>query len=119
MKTTEITKNLNAKTNKILNSNLNIYWWNYGKKTIDFNGNVKQYFLKENIKFSKKLINTDFDASNHFYIFTLKFSVGSISFTQQSKDLESLIRLSIFSRLVYLGDKSQVSFLGITKKFNF
>jgi hypothetical protein len=119
MKTTETIKNLNTKTNKILNSNLNIYWWNFGKKTLDFNGDIKQYFLKENIKFSKKLINKEYDNYNHAYVFTLKFNIGSISFTQQSENLESLIKVCVFSRLVYLGDKSQVSFLGITKKFNF
>ena len=36
--------------NKIGNTNLSIYWWNFGSKTLDFKGSYKEYLEKRNIK---------------------------------------------------------------------
>ena len=29
---------------------IRIYWWNCGKKTLDFNGTIKEFFTEKNIK---------------------------------------------------------------------
>ena len=36
-----------------MNSEIEIYWWNMGKKTLDFEGDYKDFFKKKNIQVRK------------------------------------------------------------------
>jgi len=104
-------------TEDILNSNILIYWWNFRSKTLDFNGNVKDYLKRENIKISIRQIK---DSEFGSQIIKVKFSVGSLNnISFQSGSLEDIIRMVINTRLTYLGDKSQFTFRGRTRTINF
>lgn len=35
---------------EVINSKITVYWWNFGKKTLDFKGSYKDYFAKNGIK---------------------------------------------------------------------
>ena len=60
------------------NSNLTIYWWNFGRKTLDFKGVVKDYLKRENIKYK---ISTKKDEHFNFeqLYFKVSMSVGKMS----------------------------------------
>ena len=88
------------------NSDLIIHWWNFGKKTLDFEGVVKDYLKRENIKYkisTKKNEHLNFEK----LYFKVSLSVGSMNFSFNGYDLEDLIRMCINIRLTYLGDKSK------------
>ena len=36
---------------KILKEKIIIHWWNFGKKTLDFKGTVKEYLNKNKLKY--------------------------------------------------------------------
>lgn len=102
---------------RILKSNLIIHWWNFRTKTLEFNGSVKDYLTKENIKYTIKSNN---DNGFETLTFKVKFSVGSlkdISFSSGS--FEDIVRMVINTKLTYLGDKSRYSLLGRTRNFTY
>lgn len=76
-----------------------IYWWNMGKKTLDFRGDYKDFFLMKEIKIRK--------VKENFYKIT--FSVGTSKFIIQSytTDFIDLFNIAIKSFLVILGDKTK------------
>ena len=100
------------------NSDLTIYWWNFGRKTLDFKGVVKDYLKRENIKYK---ISTKKDEHFNFeqLYFKVSMSVGSMNFSFNGYDLEDLIRMCINIRLTYLGDKSKFILNGRERTINF
>ena len=100
------------------NSNLTIYWWNFGKKTLDFKGVVKDYLKRENIKY-KILTKKDEHFNFEKLYFKVSLKVGSMNFSFNGYDLEDLIRMCINIRLTYLGDKSKFILNGRERTINF
>ena len=43
---------IRTENEKILKENIIIHWWNFGKKTLNFNGTVKEYLEKNKVKIS-------------------------------------------------------------------
>ena len=87
-------------------SDLTIHWWNFGSKTLDFQGTAEEYLKRENVKYSFKSIkdeHLDFERIK----FKASMSVGSMNFKFDGYDPNDLIRMAINIRLTYLGDKSQ------------
>ena len=99
-------------------SDLIIYWWNFGKKTLEFEGVVKDYLKRENIKYK---ISTKKDEHLNFeqLYFKVSMSVGSMNFSFNGYDLEDLIRMCINIRLTYLGYKSKFTLYGRERTINF
>ena len=100
------------------NSHLIIHWWNFGKKTLYFNGVVKDYLKSENIKY-KILTKKDEHLNFEQLHFKVSFSVGSMNFSFNGYDLEDLIRMCINIKLTYLGDKSKFILNGRERTINF
>ena len=103
----------------ILKENINIHWWNFGKKTLDFNGTVQEYFLKNKVKLHIKYYQ-DEDHNFERCKVTAKFFCGQfkeVKFICHS--LEDTIRMIINFNLAYLGDKAQFEFLGRKRTINF
>ena len=102
---------------RILKSNLLIHWWNMGSKTLQYNGNVKDYLKELNVKYTIKATqNGNFESLS----IKVKFSIGSlkdVSFTSGS--FEDIIRMVVNVQLTYLGDKSRYTFLGRTRNFTY
>lgn len=103
--------------NRILNSDLVIHWWNFTRKTIDFKGTVKDYLIKNNIKYTVKCTN---DNGFEIVTFKVRFSVGSLNnICFVTRDFEDVIRMAINIKLSYIGDKSKYTLLGRTRSINF
>lgn len=105
--------------NRILNSDLLIYWWNFNKKTLDFEGTIKEYLKKENIKLQFKCYK-DEHLDIELYNIKVHFNCGdlnNIRFT--CKNIENAIKMCINIRQSYLGDKSKYILLGKTRTINF
>ena len=104
---------------KILKENITIHWWNFGKKSLDFNGTVREYFDKNKVKISIKYYQDedhDFERS----IISAKFKCGQfqeVKFVCHS--LEDTIRMIINFNLSYMGDRAQFEFLGRKRTINF
>ena len=104
---------------KILKENIIIHWWNFGKKTLDFNGTVQEYLKKNEVKISIRYYQ---DEENNFErcLITVKFSCGQF---QEVKfvchNLEDAVRMIINFNLSYIGDRAQFEFLGRKRTINF
>jgi len=98
-----------------LGKTIRIYWWNFGKKTLDFEGTYNDFFKDKNIKISK--ISKDDVKGLRFKIpvgcaiIDLKVFSGGGWIIQ---DLDSAIKL--FS--TYLGDKTLFHGYNTTYKLN-
>ena len=104
---------------KILKEKIIIHWWNFGKKSLDFNGTVKEYLEKNKVKISIRYYQ---DEEHNFErcLITVKFSCGNltnIKFVCHS--LEDTIRMIINFKLSYMGDKAKFEFLGRIRTINF
>lgn len=93
---------------------IRIYWWNFGKKTLDFEGTYKDFFKDKDIKISK--ISKD-DVKG----FRFKIPVGCATIDLKIlgggwiiNDLDSAIKLF----LTYLGDKTRFEGYTTTYKLN-
>ena len=42
---------IRAENENILKENIIIHWWNFGKKTLDFNGTVQEYLNKNKVAY--------------------------------------------------------------------
>lgn len=75
-----------------------IYWWNFGKKTLDFKGMVKDFLLEKGIKVRK--IKED--------SYKIDYGCGTSRFTIRSRSLDivDVFDTAIKSLLTYLGDKT-------------
>ena len=104
---------------KILKEKIIIHWWNFGKKSLDFNGTVREYLGKNKVKISIKYYqdeDLDFERS----IISAKFKCGQfqeVKFVCHS--LEDTIRMIINFNLSYMGDKAQFEFSGRKRTINF
>ena len=96
-----------------------VYWWNLGKKTLDFEGTVEEYLNQYKVKYSVKVVPTDSQTSLERIQFKAKMSVGSMNFSFDGYNLEDLIRMALNIRLSYLGDKSMYLLEGRTRTINF
>jgi hypothetical protein len=102
---------------RILKSNLLIHWWNMGSKTLQYNGNVKDYLKELNVKYTIKATKTEYC---EVLTIKVKFSIGSlkdVSFTSGS--FEDIVRMVVNVQLTYLGDKSRYTLLGRTRNFTY
>ena len=104
---------------KILKENIIIHWWNFGKKTLDFKGTVKEYLDKNKVKLTVKYYQ---DEEHNFErsIISTKFKCGQfqeVKFVCHS--LEDTIRMIINFNLSYMGDRAQFEFLGRKRTINF
>ena len=104
---------------KILKEKIIIHWWNFGKKTLDFKGTVKEYLNKNKVKLTVKYYQ---DEEHNFErcLISAKFKCGQfqeVKFVCHS--LEDTIRMIINFNLSYMGDKAKFEFLGRTRTINF
>ena len=110
---------IRTENEKILKENITIHWWNFGKKSLDFNGTVQEYLNKNNVKISIKYYqDEDFDFERS--IISAKFKFGQfqeVKFVCHS--LEDTIRMIINFNLSYMGDKAKFEFLGRIRTINF
>ena len=110
---------LKEQNKDLLNEDLIIHWWNFGKKTLDFKGTVKEYLDKNKVKLSIKYYQDD---THNFErcIITAKFYCGQFKDLKfVCHNLEDTIRMIINFNLSYLGDKARFVFLNRTRTINF
>lgn len=110
---------IRAENEKILKENIIIHWWNFGKKTLDFKGTVKEYLDKNKVEIQIKYYQ---DEHHNFErnIISAKFTCGQfqeIKFVCHS--LEDTVRMIINFNLAYMGDKAQFEFSGRKRTINF
>ena len=89
---------------KELKTYCELHWWNMGKKTLSFKGELGDLLKDQHITFTRK--NTDREG-----IFTYNFKRAySISFKQTGtiNDFTHLAKQAIQMELVRMGDKSQL-----------
>ena len=104
---------------KILKEKFIIHWWNFGKKTLDFNGTVQEYLEKNKVKISIRYYQ---DEEHNFErnLIRAKFTCGQfqeVKFVCHS--LEDVVRMVINFNLAYMGDKAQFEFSGRKRTINF
>ena len=110
---------IRTENEKILKEKIIIRWWNFGKKTLDFNGTVQEYLNKNKVKLTVKYYQ---DEEHNFErsIISAKFTCGQF---QEIKfvchNLEDAVRMIININLSYMGDKAQFEFLGRKRTINF
>lgn len=110
---------LKEENKNLLNEYLTIHWWNFGKKTLDFKGTVKEYLEKNKVNLSIKYYQ---DEEHNFErcIVKVKFSCGSFKDLRFiCHNLEDAVRMIINFNLSYIGDKAQFVFLNRTRTINF
>ena len=104
---------------KILKENIIIHWWNFGKKTLDFKGTVKEYLNKNKVKLNLKYYQ---DEEHDFErcLIKVKFSCGNLTeINFVCHNLEDAVRMIININLSYMGDKAKFEFLGRNRTINF
>lgn len=81
-----------------------LHWWNMGKKTLSFKGQLDNLLKEQKISFSKRATN-----SAGIYKFSFKSDYG-ISFTATGliQDFPHLAKQVIQMELIRMGDKSQL-----------
>ena len=89
---------------KELTTYCELYWWNNGKKTLSFKGELCLLLAKERITYTKR--TTEYDG---LYIFKFKNECG-ITYTVRStiQDFPYHAKKFIQMELVRMGDKSQL-----------
>ena len=92
--------NINAE----LETYCELHWWNMGRKTLSFKGNLGDLLRQQNITFTKKKTEID-----DIFIFHFKSAHG-ISFKTKGlmHDFTHLAKQAIQMELVRMGDKSQL-----------
>ena len=104
---------------KILKENITIHWWNFGKKTLNFNGTVQEYLDKNKVKITLKYYQ---DKEHNFErcLIKVKFSCGNLTeINFVCHNLEDAVRMIININLSYMGDKAKFEFLGRNRTINF
>ncbi len=98
---------MKAISNDILNTYIIIHWWNMGKKTLGFEGTLRQYLSEKEITYRRK--RTDIDG---VYQYSFLYRVGGAGIKHVSNGTEQdFIRIAknvIMYGMVYLGDKSEL-----------
>jgi hypothetical protein len=116
MKTKSFIRTDNENT---LKENVIIHWWNFGKKTLDFNGTIQEYLDKNKVKISIKYYQ---DQEHNFErsIISAKFQCGQFQEIKfKCHSLEDTVRMIINFNLAYMGDKAQFEFSGRKRTINF
>ena len=85
-----------------------LYWWNFGKKTMDYKGSLKGLLKRQGIKFNKK--KTEIEGIYTFYFkndYGVSFKVNATinGFRHHAKQF-------IQMDLVRMGDKAQLYVTG-------
>ena len=110
---------IRAENEKILKENLIIHWWNFGKKTLDFNGTVQEYLEKNKVKLTVKYYQDEYHNLERCLI-TVKFSCGNLTYIKfVCHNLEDAVRMVINFKLSYMGDKAKFEFSGRKRTINF
>ena len=110
---------IRTENEKILKEKIIIHWWNFGKKSLDFNGTVREYLDKNKVKISIRYYQ---DEEHNFErcLITVKFSCGNLTDIKfVCHNLEDAIRMIININLSYMGDKAKFEFLGRVRTINF
>lgn len=81
-----------------------LYWWNFGKKTLSFKGRLEDLLKEQKITFTKKKTETE-----GIYTFNFK-SAYNITFKTNGTlyDFKHYAKQFIQMELVRMGDKSQL-----------
>ena len=101
MKMQEYTK---QKIESFKTTNLTTWWWNFGKKTKDFEGTILEYFEKHKVTYQITIIK---DEDLERIKFECSFNIGSLSFKFEGCDLEDMARMVLNIHLSYMGDKAK------------
>ena len=87
-----------------LEAHCKLYWWNFGRKTLSFNGNLKKLLKEYNISYVKR-------KTEHEGLFTYYFKCSSgISFKRMGtiSDFKTYAKQFVQMELVRMGDKSEL-----------
>lgn len=94
--------------NKQLETYCELHWWNMGKKTLSFKGNLRDLLKEQNIKYSKRKTETE-----GLFLFHFKSPYGiSFKVKGQMHEFSHLAKQAIQMELVRMGDKSQLYVAG-------
>ena len=94
--------------NQFLKQGITIYWWNFGSKTLDFKGNLKDYLQKRNIKYRKTKEGN----------YKFKFTIGRTKVESIQSDFDGGAFTVIKLFLTALGDKTSIEMGGRKQKLN-
>lgn len=85
-----------------------LHWWNGGRKTLSFKGELKDLLKEHGITFTKRKTDDEFIYAFHFK------SVHGISYKQTGllHDFTHLAKQAIQMELVRMGDRSQLYVAG-------
>lgn len=95
--------------------NIRIHWWNLGNKTLDFNGTVKDYLKKKDIKITR--ISNRFDKTIKGYRFKIPLSSCCVTLDIFRPDYVECVNEAIKVFLTLLGDKTKY-FCPYGREFN-
>ena len=103
----------------ILNSEITVFWWNFGKKTPSFKGTVNEYLKEANVKLTIKY-SKDEQFGYEKCIVYVRFTFGTLQNVNfKCTTMDDAVRMILNIKLSYLGDKSQFTFNGRTRTINF
>lgn len=105
------------KETKLLETPITIYWWNFGKKTLDFQGTLKDYLKRKGIKVTYK----KYPLYPEMYTYTFRYDIGGgmvYKYRGNYFGFLGAVKDVICFGLVYMGDKAQVEFDIYKKKIN-
>lgn len=87
---------------------ITIYWWNFGKKTLDFKGTYKDYLKKLNIKITNITFPKDKTIKGLRFQFPLNTIVFRIDSYNVATDWDCINTFDVVIKtyLSYLGDKT-------------
>ena len=87
--------------------NILIHWWNFDKKTLDFNGPIKDYLEKKDIKVSR--ISHKEHKEIKGYRFKIPVSSSHVTLDTFDQDYIYCVDKAIIIFLTMLGDKTRYS----------
>lgn len=94
---------------KELETYCELHWWNFGKKTLSFKGNLEDLLKNQKITFTKR--KTDKEG---IFAFTFKSDYGiTFKATGLISDFGLYAKQAIQMELVRMGDKSQLYVAGV------
>lgn len=94
--------------------NIRVYWWNFGKKTLEFKGTYGEYFTKRDIKVTD--ITHPFDILIHGWRFEVSTSSTTITIDEYGPDYLEGCNDIIKAFLLLTGDKAKL--ITPNKEFN-
>jgi len=97
------------KTQEIKQECVSVYWWNFGKKTLDYKGTVEGLFKNKGIK--------DLRISENKYRFIMSIGSGLIRF-DTTGDYADACFTAIKLFMCYLGDRTLITFRGKSYTLN-